>query len=147
MSMSLQISRIKQMRPAKPFLQCELVEGYDPDETALEAPLFQFASTNHEMGARLISIPAERAFARHIHPNAHHFIYIVEGTGIIEYEHEIYTLGPNECCLVQRGVVHKLGAGPDGLLAIVVNTPTYENGDPHHVHYVEEETLESVEVN
>jgi hypothetical protein len=39
-----------------------------------------------------------------------------------------------------------LGAGDDGLLAIVVNTPTYENGDPAHVHYAEEETLETVEV-
>jgi len=146
MPTQLEISRLKELRLSNPFLQCELVEGRDPNETALEVPLFDFASTEHQMGARLISVPANRAFARHIHPSAYHFIYVVEGTGIIEYDHETYRLNPGECCLVRKGITHKLGAGDDGLLAIVVNTPTYDNGDPAHVHYVEEETLESVEV-
>ncbi len=150
MPTQLEISRLKELRLSNPFLQCELVEGRDPNETALEVPFFDFASTEHQMGARLISVPANRAFARHIHPSAYHFIYVVEGTGIIEYDHETYRLNPGECCLVRKGITHKLGAGDDGLLAIVVNTPTYDptydNGDPAHVHYVEEETLESVEV-
>ena len=146
MPTQLEIGRLKEIRPSNSFLQCELVEGRDPNETALEVPLFDFASTEHQMGARLISVPANRAFARHTHPNAHHFIYILEGTGIIEYDCRTYTLNPKECCLVRKGITHKLGAGNDGLLAIVVNTPTYENGDPAHVHYAEEETLKTVEV-
>src|SRR5260370_16926739 len=146
MSTQLKISRLKELRPSNPFLHCELVEGRDPKETDLEVPLFDFARTQHQMGARLISVPANRAFGRHIHPSANHFIYVVEGSGIIEYDHEMYRLNPGECCLVRKGITHKLGAGDDGLLAIVVNTPTYDNGDPAHVHYVEEETLESVEV-
>jgi mannose-6-phosphate isomerase-like protein (cupin superfamily) len=146
MPTQLEIGRLKELRPSNSFLQCELVEGQDPNETALEVPLFDFASTEHQMGARLISVPANRAFARHTHPNAHHFIYILEGTGIIEYDCRTYTLNPKECCLVRKGITHKLGAGNDGLLAIVVNTPTYENGDPAHVHYAEEETLKTVEV-
>jgi len=146
MSTQLEISRLEELRPSNPFLHCEMVEGRDPNETALEVPLFDFAGTKYQMGARLIWIPPARAFARHIHPNAYHFIYVVKGTGIIEYDHQTYRLDPQECCLVHKGITHKLGAGDDGLLAIVVNTPTYDNGDPAHVHYVEEETLESVEV-
>ena len=142
----LQISHLRQLTPSNPFLHCELLEGQNPNETALEIPLFDFASTSHEMGARLISIPPRRAFARHIHPNAYHFITIIEGTGSIEYDSKVYTLKPNECCLVRKGIVHKLGAGEDGLLAMVVNTPTYDNGDQAHVHYMEEETLHSVEI-
>jgi quercetin dioxygenase-like cupin family protein len=146
MSATLQISRPKQLKPGNPFLQCKLVEGRDPDETALETPLFDFASTNHELGARLIYVPPQRAFARHTHPKAYHFIYVIEGKGIIEYDHEVYTLQVGECCLVCKGIAHKLGAGDEGLLAMIVNTPTYENGDPAHVHYAEEETLDSLEV-
>jgi quercetin dioxygenase-like cupin family protein len=98
------------------------------------------------MGARLISIPPNRFFARHTHPNAFHFIYVISGNGIIEYDHNIYKMKPGQTCLVRKGVAHKLGAGQEGLLAIVVNTPTYDNGDPAHVHYVEEETLHSIEI-
>ena len=140
----LQISHLRQLTPSNPFLHCELLGERDSNETALEIPLFDFASTNHEMGARLISIPPLRAFARHIHPNAYHFITIIEGTGIIEYDSQLYTLKANECCLIRKGIMHKLGAGEDGLLAVVVNTPTYDNGDQAHVQYMEEETLDSV---
>lgn len=146
MSVTLEISHTRQLKPSRPFLQCELVEGRDPNETALETPLFDFASTNHEMGARLISVPPERSFARHVHPNAHHFICVIEGTGIVEYDHKVYTLDAGDCCLVCKGIEHKLGAGEEGLLAMVVNTPTYDNGDPAHVRYIEEETLQSIEV-
>jgi quercetin dioxygenase-like cupin family protein len=146
MSELLEISDTCALRPDTPFLRCERREGYDPNEKALEKPLFDFTMTNHMLGARLISVPPNRFFARHTHPNAYHFIIIMEGTGIIEYDHELYTMQPGQTCLVRQGVVHKLGAGKDGLLAIVVNTPTYDNGDPKHVHFVEEETLDSVEV-
>lgn len=146
MTATLQIGYAKEITPTNPFLRCELIPGHDPNETALEAPLFDFTTTNYEMGARVISVPANRAFARHTHPNAHHFIYVIEGTGIIEYDHQTYVLKAGGSCLVCRGVEHKLGAGDGGLLAIVVNTPTYEHDDPDHVHYVEEETLESIDV-
>jgi quercetin dioxygenase-like cupin family protein len=146
MAAELQISYPKEVTPTNPFLRCELVPGHDPYETALEVALFDFHTTHHEMGARVIFIPANRAFARHIHPNAHHFIYVIQGTGIVEYDGETYTLQAGGTCLVCRGIEHKLGAGDDGLLAIVVNTPTYENGDPKHVHYTEEETLENIEI-
>jgi quercetin dioxygenase-like cupin family protein len=146
MSETLQISDTCTLKPNTPFLRCERREGYDPNEKALEKPLFDFASTGHTLGGRLISIPPNRFFASHTHPNAYHFIYIIEGTGVIEYDHKVYTMQPRQTCLVRKGVVHKLGAGEDGLLALVVNSPTYENGDPDHVHFIEEETLESVEV-
>src|SRR5690242_18837355 len=99
MSTPLEISRLKELKPSNPFLQCELVEGRDPNETALEVPLFDFAGTKYQMGARLIWVPPDRAFARHIHPNAYHFIYVVQGTGIIEYDDQTYRLHPQECCL------------------------------------------------
>ncbi|MFL5629372.1 MAG: cupin domain-containing protein [Ktedonobacteraceae bacterium] len=73
--------------------------------------------------ARLVTIPANRAFARHIHPNAYHFIYVVSGTGVLEYDGARYVLKPGEYCVVCKGVVHKLGAGEDGLLAMIVNSP------------------------
>jgi quercetin dioxygenase-like cupin family protein len=145
MTAKLQVSTVSEMHPLTPFLRCELLPGQNPDEMAHEAPLFDFASTHHNMGARLITIPPNRAFARHTHPNAYHFIYILEGTGIIEYDGAVHELKPQQCCLVLRGVPHKLGAGKEGLQAIVVNTPTYENGDANHVHYLEEELLESYE--
>jgi quercetin dioxygenase-like cupin family protein len=145
MSATLEIAHLDEMKPQNAFLQCELAEGHDPYETALEVPLFDFAKTQHQMGARLVSIPPGRAFARHTHPNAYHFIYVLKGTGILEYDGKTYTLKPNETCLVSKGVTHKLGTNEDGLLAMIVNTPTYDNGDPAHVHYLEEETLESVE--
>jgi quercetin dioxygenase-like cupin family protein len=146
MSERLHISDTNTLKPDIPFLQCERREGYDPNEKALEKPLFDFSSTHHTLGARLISVPPNRFFARHTHPNAYHFIYIIEGTGIIEYDHDVYTMQPGQTCLVRKGIVHKLGAGKEGLLAIVVNTPTYDNGDPSHVHFVEEETLHSIEI-
>ena len=146
MSERLQISDTHTLKPDTPFLRCERLEGYDPNEKALERPLFDFTSTHHTLGARLISVPPNRFFARHTHPNAYHFIYIMEGTGIIEYDNILYTMTPGQTCLVRKGIVHKLGAGKDGLLAIVVNTPTYDNGDPAHVHFIEEETLHSIEV-
>ena len=146
MSEVLQISDTHILKPDTPFLRCERLEGYDPEDKALEKPLFDFNITHHTLGARLISVPPNRFFARHTHPNAYHFIIIIEGTGVIEYDHDIYTIKPGQTCLVRKGIVHKLGAGKEGLLAIVVNTPTYDNGDPDHVHFVEEETLHSIEV-
>jgi len=145
MTAKLQVSTVTEINPVTPFLRCELLPGQNPDEMACEIPLFDFASTDHAMGARLITIPPERSFARHTHPNAYHFIYILEGTGIIEYDGAVHELKPQQCCLVVRGVPHKLGAGKEGLRAIVVNTPTYNNGDTNHVHYLEEELLESRE--
>ena len=146
MSTELQQGKLEQLEPGNPFLKLERGTNQDSSETALEAPLFDFASTQHQLGARLVRIPANRAFARHIHPNAFHFIYVVDGTGVLEYDGASYILKPGEYCLVCKGVAHKLGAGTDGLLAMIINSPTYENGDPAHVHYLEAETLESVEV-
>jgi quercetin dioxygenase-like cupin family protein len=146
MTQVLEISDTRTLKPNNPFLQCEIAEGDNPDERALEKSLFNFASTHHTLGARLISIPPNRFFARHTHPNAYHFIYIIKGTGIIEYDQATYKMEPGQTCLVRKGVAHKLGAGKEGLQAIVVNTPTYDNGDPAHVHYVEEETLDSIEI-
>jgi quercetin dioxygenase-like cupin family protein len=142
----LQISYAQEMTPKNRFLRCELLPGQNPDETAMEASLFDFATTDYEMGARVISIPPGRAFAQHTHPFAHHFIYVLQGTGIVVYDGQTYTLKAGGSCLVRRGVEHKLGAGDDGLLAIVVNTPTYAHDDPRHVHYSEEETLASIEI-
>jgi quercetin dioxygenase-like cupin family protein len=145
MSTELQFGKLEQLNPHCSFLKLEQSANQDLSESALEVPLFDFASTHHQIGARLVTIPANRAFARHIHPNAHHFIYVVNGTGVLEYDGARYVLKPGEYCVVCKGVVHKLGAGEDGLLAMIVNSPTYENGDPAHVHYLEDETLVSVE--
>lgn len=145
MPTELQSGILEQLKPDRSFLKLEQGAHLDLGESALEVPLFDFAITHHQLGVRLVAIPANRAFARHIHPNAHHFIYVVNGTAILEYDGATYILKPGEYCLVCKGVVHKLGAGEDGLLAMVVNSPTYENGDPAHVHYMEEETLMSVE--
>lgn len=146
MVQELEISNLQELIPDKPFLVLEKAIEYNEDETALEASLFDFSSTFHTLGARVISIPPNRAFARHTHPNAYHFIYVIKGTGIMEYDSKEYILKPNQTCLVRRGIPHKLGAGEDGLLAIVVNSPTYENGDPNHVHYLEDEILTSLDL-
>ena len=146
MSTKLQFGNLEQLKPENSFLKLEQDANQNACESALEISLFDFTSTHHQLGARLITIPANRAFARHIHPSAHHFIYIVNGTGVLEYDGIRYILKPGEYCLVCKGVMHKLGAGEDGLLAMVVNSPTYENGDPVHVHYLEDETLASVEL-
>jgi len=146
MSEVLQISYPQEMTPTNSFLRCEIVNSHDSEDAALEESLFDFATTNYEMGARVISIPPNRAFAQHSHPFAHHFIYVLQGTGIVLYDGQHYTLKSGGTCLVRRGVEHKLGAGDDGLLAIVVNTPTYTHDDPRHVHYSEEETLASIEI-
>src|SRR5216683_2751069 len=112
----LQISYAQEMTPTNPFLRCELISGHDPDETALEAALFDFATTDYEMGARVISIPPNRFFAEHTHPYAHHFIYVLKGTGIIIYDGESYVIKEGSSCLVRKGVIHKLGATEEGLL-------------------------------
>jgi len=145
MPTELQSGKLEQLQPGSPFLKLEQSANQDLSESALEVPLFDFDCTRHQLGARLVTIPANRTFARHIHPNAYHFIYVVKGTGILEYDGARCILEPGEYCLVCKGVVHKLGAGEDGLLAIIVNSPTYENGDPAHVQYLEDETLLSVE--
>ena len=145
MSTALQVGKLERLKPDRAFLKLEQCANRDLSESALEVPLFDFASTHHQLGARLVTIPANRAFARHTHPKAHHFIYVLRGTGVLEYDGAMYILKPGEYCVVCKGVVHKLGAGEDGLLAMIVNSPTYENGDPAHVHYLEDETLVSVE--
>jgi quercetin dioxygenase-like cupin family protein len=146
MSTELQFGKLERLRPDRSFLKLEQHANQDLSESALEVSLFDFASTHHQLGARLVTIPANRAFARHIHPKAYHFIYVVRGTGVLEYDGATYILKPGEYCVVCKGVVHKLGAGEDGLLAMIINSPTYENGDPAHVHYLEDETLVSVEL-
>ncbi len=137
----LQHGDLARLDPRHPFLRLE-----NPDKQALETPLFDFASSSHQLGARLVWIPANQAFARHIHPNAYHLIQVIEGTAVLEYDYESYTFQVGQYCLVCKGVVHKLGAGEDGLLALVINSPTYENGDPAHVTYLEEEALTSQEI-
>lgn len=145
MSTELQFGKLERLKPNRSFLKLEQSANQGLGEAALEVPLFDFASTHHQLGARLVTIPANRAFARHVHPNAYHFIYVVSGTGVLEYDGAKYILKPGEYCVVCKGVAHKLGAGEDGLLALIVNSPAYENGDPAHVHYLEDETLVSVE--
>jgi quercetin dioxygenase-like cupin family protein len=141
MNVKLQVGYPLEITPTNDFLKCE-----DPEagESAKEAALFNFASTNYEMGARVISIPPNRFFAEHTHPYAHHFIYILQGTGVLIYDGETYVLPAGSSCLVEKGIIHKLGAAESGMLAICVNTPTYLHDDPRHVHYTEEETLKSV---
>ncbi len=146
MSEKLTTNRLDQVLPQNPFLILSKVHGKDPAETALEAPVFDFALTEHQMGARVVQIPPDRAFQDHIHPHAYHFILVLKGTAVMVYDGERHELHPGECCLVLKGVRHNLGAGADGLTALVVNTPTYENGDPRHVQYLGMEGLESVEL-
>jgi len=145
MSARLQFGRIDQFKPQTPFLRLEAAEK-GRGEVALEVPLFEFAVTNYQIGARCVWIPPSRFFARHIHPNAYHFIYVLQGMGIMEYDGERYNLQPGEFCLCSKGVIHQLGAGEEGLLAMIITSPAYENGDPEHVTYIEAETLVSVEV-
>ncbi len=71
---------------------------------------------------------------------------MLKGLAIIVYDGQRHELHPGECCLVRKGVRHNLGAGADGLTALVINTPTYDNGDPRHVVYLGEESLASVEM-
>lgn len=132
--------------PFKPFLKLEKKSGSSRKETALEVQLFKFKKTNYQVGARVIYIPPGRAFARHTHPNAYHFIVVLKGTGVLEYDAKVHTLHEGHFCLVSIGVPHKLGAGEDGVLALVVNSPTFESGDLKHVHYLEEEDLDVHEV-
>lgn len=136
----LQVSHALEVATRNNFLKCE-------GETAREVALFDFATTDYEMGARVIEIPPDSFFATHTHPHAYHFILVLTGTGIMIYDEKEYTLKPGDTCLVEKGVVHKLGAGKDGARVICVNTPTYEHDDDRHVHYLEDETLESVSVN
>ncbi len=146
MSEKLTTNRLDRVLPSNPFLLLSKEYGKDPEETALEAPIFDFALTEHQMGARIVQIPPDRAFQEHIHPHAYHFILVLKGLAVLVYDGERHELQPGECCLVRKGVWHNLGAGPDGLTALVVNTPTYENGDPRHVEYRGLETLASVEL-
>lgn len=143
MTTKLQVNDLSKIVPRNPFLILESNLELTDAEAALESPLFDFNTTDHMIGARVVSIPPNRAFAKHIHPNAYHFIYVVEGTAILEYDSQVYILKSKQCCLVEKGVAHKLGAGEDGTTVIVTNTPTYDNGDPRHVCYLEEETLDS----
>ena len=140
----LQVSHAETVTPQNEFLKCEPVEGHEASDTAREAALFDFATTDYEMGARIISIPPNRFFAKHTHPHAHHFIVVLKGTAVMIYDGQRYVLQPGDTCLVRKGIIHKLGAGEDGTRVICVNTPTYEHDDPDHVHYLEEETLDSV---
>src|SRR5260370_5388077 len=146
MSTELQVGKLERLRPDKSFLKLEQHANQDLSESALEVPLFDFASTHHQLGARLVTVPANRAFARHIHPKAYHFIYVVRGTGVLEYDGATYILKPGEYCVVCKGVAHKLGAAQHGLLALIGNSPTYQNCDPAHRHYLDDETLGSVEL-
>ena len=145
MGKKLTTNRLDRVLPQNPFLILSKGYGKDLSETALEAPVFDLALTEHQMGARIVQIPADRAFQDHIHPHAYHFILVLKGTAVMVYDGQRHVLEPGECCLVLRGVQHNLGAGADGLTALVVNTPTYENGDPRHVQYLGEESLASIE--
>ncbi len=146
MTEKLTISKLDQVLPQNPFLLLSQEYGRDPSETALEAPVYDFALTEHQLGARIVQIPGDRAFQKHIHPHAYHFILVLKGVAVIVYDGERHVLYPGECCLVRKGVAHNLGAGAEGLTALVINTPTYENGDPRHVQYLGEESLASVEI-
>ncbi len=146
MNEKLTISNLDHVLPQNPFLILSQQYGRDPNETALEAPVFDFAITEHQLGARIVRIPEDRAFQNHIHPHAYHFILVLKGVAVIVYDGERHVLHPGECCLVRKGVQHNLGAGAEGLTALVINTPTYENGDPRHVQYLGMESLASVEL-
>ncbi len=146
MSHKLTTNRLENVLPQNPFLLLSKEYGQDPNETALEAPVFDFSLTEHQLGARVVEIPPDRAFQEHIHPYAYHFIVVLKGQAVIVYDGERHVLEPGECCLVLKGVRHNLGAGAPGLTALVINTPTYENGDPRHVEYLGMESLASVEI-
>src|SRR5437879_11354436 len=104
MSTELQFGQLEQLKPQSSFLILEQSINQDLSESALEVPLFDFASTHHQLGARLVTIPANRAFARHIHPNAYHFIYLIYGTGVLEYDGAWQILKPVGYCGVWQGV-------------------------------------------
>src|SRR5260221_4052730 len=140
MSTELQVGKLERIRPDRSFLKLEQHANQDLSESALEVPLFDFASTHHQLGARLVTVPANRAFARHIHPKAHHFIYVVRGTGVLEYDGATYILKPGEYCVVCKGAAHKLGTGEDVPLAMIGNSTTDENGDPAHAHCLADQT-------
>src|SRR5260370_17128064 len=104
MSTELQVGKLERLRPDKYFLKLEQHANQDLSESALEVPLFDFASTHHQLGARLVTVPANRAFARHIHPKAYHFIYVVRGTAVLEYDGATSFLNPQASSVASKGV-------------------------------------------
>lgn len=132
---------------AQAFLKTRGAQPESVEDTALEINLFDSTTeTGGKLGVRLISVEPGRAFLSHIHPKSEHFIFLPaitseEGSkdnrGIIYYDGQPYDLDPGDTCLVRRGIVHDLGAGPNGRLIALVwtNNPlSSDHGD--YVQYI-----------
>src|SRR5260221_2307356 len=110
-STKLQLGKLEQLYPGTPFLKLERGTSQNVGELAREIPLLNFAITCHQLGACLVRMQAYQAIARHIHLNACHYIYVVNGTGILEYDGANHILRP--------------GTRRVGLLTMIVNALTY----------------------
>jgi quercetin dioxygenase-like cupin family protein len=75
----------------------------------------QAMTTNGELGADIIRLPAGGGFAPHTHPG-HHLLIVIGGRGTITYDGVVYPTRAGQIYLIEGRVSHAVGAITDHVI-------------------------------
>ncbi len=100
-------------------------EGLNPD---LPIPLAQVQArgqallSNGQLGVDLIYLLPNQAFPPHTHPGDH-LLLVLEGAGTVTVGGTVYPTRPGDLYMVEGGLTHAVGAGPEGHYLLSFGSP------------------------
>jgi mannose-6-phosphate isomerase-like protein (cupin superfamily) len=76
------------------------------------------------------TLPANGATTRHRHPGTEEFYYLTQGSGLLEIDGDLRTVGVGDACLIPAGAVHQIyNPGPGELKILCCCAPPYRHED------------------
>ena len=76
------------------------------------------------------TLPAGGATTRHRHPGTEEFYFVTQGSGRLEIDGEVQTVGVGDACLIPPGSAHQIyNPGPQELKILCCCAPPYRHED------------------
>jgi len=76
------------------------------------------------------TLPVGGATTRHRHPSTEEFYYVTQGSGQLEIDGEVRTVGLGDACLIPPGAIHQIyNPGPHELKILCCCAPPYRHED------------------
>jgi mannose-6-phosphate isomerase-like protein (cupin superfamily) len=76
------------------------------------------------------TVPVNGATTRHRHPQTEEFYYLTQGSGLLEIDGTLRTVGAGDACLIPAGAMHQIyNPGPLDLKILCCCAPPYRHED------------------
>ena len=91
---------------------------------------------NGHLGADILHVPAGQQFPVHAHPGDH-LLLCLKGTGTISVGERTYQVKPGDLYMVDGGIPHAVGAGPEDHVLVSIGAPHKPVDSPERMWYTD----------